>query len=129
MHDVLEGVAQYELKLFLYLKKKHVTSAELDLRIQSFDYGFMERNNKPVAVNLSEGWNDLGLNAIQSWCLLRNVPLILGDLVTSTEQHWGLLLLLLQIVNIIFSPILTEGLCVYLNICFSRIFFNQSTIF
>lgn len=116
MHDVLEGVGQYELKLlFLYLKEKHVTSAEIHSRIQSFDYGFMERNNRPVSVNLAEGSNDLGLNAVQSWCLLRNVPLIFGDLVTSTDQHWGLLLLLLQIINIIFSPMLSQGLCVYLK--------------
>lgn len=116
MHDLLEGVAQYELKcLFVYLKEKHVTLEELNSRIQSFDYGFMERNNRPVAVNLKEGSNDLGLNAIQSWCLLRNVPLIFGDLVTSTDQHWALLLLLLQIVNIVFSPLLSQGLCVYLK--------------
>lgn len=71
MHDVLEGVAQYELKLlFLYLKEQHVTLGELDLRIQSFDYGFMEKNNRPVAVNLDGESNDLGLNAIQTWCLL-----------------------------------------------------------
>ncbi|KAL7882947.1 hypothetical protein SRHO_G00006050 [Serrasalmus rhombeus] len=116
MHDVLERVAQYELKLlFEYLKEKHVTSGELHLRIQSFDYGFVERNNRPAAVSLSEKSNDLGLNAVQSWCLLRNVPLIFGDLVTSTDQHWDLLLLLLQIGNIIFSPMLSQGLCVYLK--------------
>lgn len=116
MHDVLEGVAQYELKLlFLYLKEQHLTLGELNLRIQSFDYGFMEKNNRPVAVNLGGESNDLGLNAIQTWCLLRNVPLMFGDLVTSTDQHWGLLLLLLQIVNIVFSPMLSQGMCVYLK--------------
>lgn len=44
MHDILEGVAQYELKLlFLYFKEQHVTLGELNLRIQSFDYWFMEK--------------------------------------------------------------------------------------
>lgn len=115
MHDILEGVGQYELKLlFLYFKEQHVTLEELNSRIQSFDYGFMERNNRPVAVNLGES-NDLGLNAVQSWCLLRNAPLLFGDLVTPTDQHWGLLLLLLQIINIVFSPMLSQGLCVYLK--------------
>lgn len=34
MHDVLEGMAQYELKLlFLYFKEQHVTLGELNLRI------------------------------------------------------------------------------------------------
>lgn len=116
MHDILEGVAQYELKLlFLYFKEQHVTLEELNSRIQSFDYGFMERNNRPVAVNLSGESNDLGLNAVQSWCLLRNTPLIFGDLVTPIDQHWGLLLLLLQIINIVFSAMVSQGMCVYLK--------------
>lgn len=116
MHDILEGVAQYELKLlFLYFKEQYVTLEELNSRIQSFDYGFMERNNRPVAVNLGGESNDLGLNAVQSWCLLRNAPLLFGDLVTPTDQHWGLLLLLLQIINIVFSAMVSQGMCVCLK--------------
>ena len=115
MHDLLEGVAQFELKQLFFYLKEHITLAELNSRILSFDYGFTERCNRPVAVNLSAESNDLGLNAIQSWCLLRNVPLIFGDLVASTNQHWALLILLLQIVNLVFSPTLSQGLCVYLK--------------
>lgn len=66
-------------------------------------------------VKLFGGSNDLGLNAIQSWCLLRNMPLLFGDLVLRDYKHWYLLLLLLQIVNIIFSPVLTEGMTIYLK--------------
>lgn len=55
MHDVLQGVAQYKLKLFLYLKEKHVRTEELHIRIQSFDNGFMQ---------ICEGSNDLGLTAL-----------------------------------------------------------------
>lgn len=51
-------------------------------------------------MNLSEGSNDLGLNAIQSWCLLRNMPLIFGDLISTSDEHWYLLLFLLQIVTL-----------------------------
>lgn len=109
MHDILEGVAQYELKLLFLFVKEHVTLEELNLRIQSFDYGFMERNNRPVVVNLGEA-NDLGLNAVQSWCLLRNAPLLFGDLVTPFDQHWGLLLLLLHIVNLVFPSMLSQGM-------------------
>ena len=65
-------------------------------------------------MNLGGESNDLGLNAIQSWCLFRNAPLLFGDLVTCTDQHWGVLLLL-QIMNIVFSPMLSQGLCVYLK--------------
>ncbi|XP_050988379.1 uncharacterized protein LOC127179124 [Labeo rohita] len=116
MHDVLEGIAQFELKLVLrYVQAHFLTAKELDGRLHSFNYGYMERRNRPPAVKLDDESNDLGINAIQCWCLLRNVPLIFGDIVPQDDEHWQLLLLLLQIVNIVFSPVLTEGLTVYLK--------------
>lgn len=116
MHDVLEGIAQFELKLVLrYVQAHFLTTKELDGRLHSFNYGYMERRNRPPSVKLDDESNDLGINAIQCWCLLRNVPLIFGDIVPQDDEHWQLLLLLLQIVNIIFSPVLTEGLTVYLK--------------
>ena len=116
MHDILEGVAQYEMKLLiLHLIKNFTTSKEIDRRIKNFNYGYMEQNNKPPALKLVEDSNDLGLNAIQSWCLLRNLPLILGDLVSPNDQHWYLLLLLLQIADIVFSPRLSTGITIYLK--------------
>ncbi|XP_051741574.1 uncharacterized protein LOC127508052 isoform X1 [Ctenopharyngodon idella] len=116
MHDVLEGVAQFELKLVLrYVQESFLTAKELDGRLHSFNYGYMERRNRPPAVKLDDQNNDLGINAIQCWCLLRNVPLMFGDVVPQDDKYWQLLLLLLQIVNIVFSPILTEGLTVYLK--------------
>ncbi|XP_036392657.1 uncharacterized protein LOC118783083 isoform X1 [Megalops cyprinoides] len=82
MHDLLEGVVQYELKLlFQYLVRDSICLNILSERIQSFKYGYSERKNRPSAIKVDDGRNDLGLNAIQSWCLLRNTPLIFGDLV------------------------------------------------
>lgn len=114
MHDILEGVAQLEVKLVLeYLQENFLTAKELASRIESFNYGYTERRNRPPAVKLLDGSSDLGLNAIQSWCLLRNMPLIFGDLVQGDNEYWHLLMLLLQIVNIVFSPILTTGMTVF----------------
>lgn len=47
----------------------------------------MERNNRSVDVNLSGESNDLGLNVVQ---LMLNFLLIFADLVTTTDQYWGL---------------------------------------
>ena len=116
MHDILEGVAQYEMKLLiLYLIKNYTTSKEIDRRFKNFNYGYMDQNNKPPSLKLVEGSNDLGLNAIQSWCLLHNLPLIFGDLVCRDDPHWYLLLLLLQIADIVFSPMLSTGITIYLK--------------
>ncbi|XP_045079179.1 uncharacterized protein LOC123491654 isoform X5 [Coregonus clupeaformis] len=92
-----------------------LNAEQLAGRIHAFDYGYNQQRNRPPRVKLFDGSNDLGLNAIQSWCLLRNMPLLFGDLIQSDDQHWHLLLLLLHIVNIVFSPVLTEGMTIYLK--------------
>lgn len=84
-------------------------------RIQSFNYGYTERKNKPSGLKIDDKSKHLGLNAIQSLCVLRNTPLISGDLVEMDDKHWNFVLLLLQIVNIVFSPILTDGMICYLK--------------
>ncbi|KAL3972940.1 RAD51-associated protein 1 [Sarotherodon galilaeus] len=116
MHDILEGVAQLEVKLVLqYIQENFLSAEQLAGRIHAFDYGFNQQRNRPPRVKLFDGSNDLGLNAIQCWCLLRNVPLMFGDLVQVGDSYWHLLLLLLQIVNIVFSPVLSEGMTIYLK--------------
>lgn len=116
MHDVLEGVAQFEVKLVLeYIQSNFLNAEQLAGRIHAFDYGHNQQRNRPPRVKLFDGSNDLGLNAIQSWCLLRNMPLLFGDLIQTGDKHWHLLLLLLQIVNIVFSPVLSEGMTIYLK--------------
>ncbi|RXN36123.1 hypothetical protein ROHU_003222 [Labeo rohita] len=49
MHDLLEGVGPYELKLVLssLIEDKHLTLEKLNFRITSFDYGFPDLKNKP----------------------------------------------------------------------------------
>ena len=82
MHDLLEGVVQYELKLvFEYLVDKYLSLETLSRRIQSSNYGYIERRNRPSGLKMDEGSKDLGLNAFQSWCLVRNAPFIFGDVV------------------------------------------------
>ncbi len=114
MHDILEGVAQYELKLlFDYIAKNFISSDNILLRIDSYSYGYLDRKNRPTKMNLQG--SGLGLNASQTMCLLKNTPLILCDVVPEKDNYWNLLLLLLDIVNIIFSPCITEGMIVYLR--------------
>lgn len=56
----------------------------------------------------------IGLNASQTLCLIRNPPLIFGDVVPEGATHWHLLLLM-HIANIVFSPCVTEGMTVFLK--------------
>lgn len=111
MHDLLEGVVQYEFKLvFQYLvNKKYLPLETLSQRIQSFNYGYIERRNRPSGLKMDEGSKDLRLNAIQSRVSGD------GDVLERNNSYWNLLLLLIQIVNIVFSPIVTNGMTYYLK--------------
>lgn len=49
MHDILEGVDPLEVKLVLseLIAEGHISLNTLNYRITSFDYGFVDRCNKP----------------------------------------------------------------------------------
>ncbi len=116
MHDLLEGVVQFEMKLlFGYLSEKCVTRSELLSRIYSFDYGYLERKNRPTKVNLEHSGNSIGLNSIQALCLMKNIPLLFGDIVPLGDKNSFLLLLLLHILNLVFSPCISKGMTVHLK--------------
>ncbi|KAM4531403.1 uncharacterized protein PAE49_023617 [Odontesthes bonariensis] len=91
------------------------TQKNLLSRIYGFDYGFLERKNRPTKIVLDSAGNGISLNSIQTFCLVKNIPLLFGDIVPAENRHWSLLLLLLKIMNIVFSPSLTLGMTVYLK--------------
>ena len=43
MHDILKGVAQYEVKLFEYLNRNFISNEHILQRVYAFNYGFMEK--------------------------------------------------------------------------------------
>ena len=116
MHDILEGVAQYEVKLlFEYLNRNFISNENILQRVYAFNYGFMDKKNRPTRINMFCIGNSIGLNASQTLCLIRNLPLIFGDVVPEGDRHWHLLIILLHIINIVFSPCITEGMTVFLQ--------------
>ena len=52
--------------------------------------------------------------ATQMWCLSRLLPLIIGMSVPEDDAHWDNFLLLLKIVDIVFSPLLSRSDAAYL---------------
>ena len=104
-HDILEGVGQYEVRLLLI-------SMEILLnRVYAFNYGYLEKKNRPTNINLDCVGHGIGLNASQTHRnilgLITNTPLIFGDLVPEDDLHWHWMLLLLNIIN---SYTITEGM-------------------
>ena len=50
------------------------------------------------------------------WCLARYLPMLIGTQVPDDHEHWKSFLQLLKIVGIIFSPIVTPGVCAYVQV-------------
>ena len=108
-HDFFEGIVNYDLSLYLsYLvKKKWFTYGQLNKRITQFQYMGSDRNNKPCEVNTSSG--RVGGQAVQNWCLIRVLPIILHDLIKDKDDDvWQLFLQLKSIVEYVCAPKITE---------------------
>lgn len=111
MHDLLEGVGQYELKLFLlYLTKesKLISIEDVNKRIKNANFGYLNRSNIPSLINFESKTKNLKQSASQFWCLLRHFPILIHDIIEKGNSDFfnkfNVILLLIKITNIIFSP-------------------------
>lgn len=108
MHDILEGCLPAAVKLFVkhIINLNIITLEEINQRIFQFNYGVIDKKNKPSPISLSKGGCLLGERAAQNWCLGRYLPLILGDIVLldAVKDEWKLVSILLEIMDIVFSP-------------------------
>uniref|UniRef100_A0A1X7TQV0 C2H2-type domain-containing protein n=1 Tax=Amphimedon queenslandica TaxID=400682 RepID=A0A1X7TQV0_AMPQE len=109
MHDVLEGVLPYTVKLLLltFIQHKHYfTLEEFNDRICYFPFGACE-SEKPATISstsLMSSDKSLRQSATEMWCLGRYLPLLIGDLVSEDDEHWSNMLTLCEIVDNIFGP-------------------------
>ena len=122
MHDILEGVAPYEVKLVLkqlIIVDQFLTLTEFNQRVKSFSYDYCDIKNKPSGitrmclVNIND--RKLGQKAIQMWCLVRSLTFLIGDKVPSGNQYYNFLLLLRRCMDIIFAPDIRKGQALYLK--------------
>jgi len=112
MHDLLEGVVPFELQLVLpaLIKKKYVSDGDIQSAINNFTYSSSDETSKPPFTSA----NNIRVSAAEAWCLIRCLPLILGSKIPRTDPHWEVITLLCEIVDIVFAPRYSEGLCQYL---------------
>lgn len=128
MHDCLEGVCQMVIKLVL---AHLILSGQYDLnintlnnRIHDFNYGFADQKVKPSAnftreMLMSKG-NKIKQKAMQTWCLTRILPFLLSDILDKNNEYLGIMILLNQILEIVFAPVLSKGAPVYLDYLIKR---------
>ena len=121
MHDLLEGVVQYELKLVLEyfifeMQPPLLSQDELNQRVASHCLNRTDNKNKPSYIKLRTASNDVGQKAMQAWCLIRNLPFIIAHDIEEGNVYWELVLKLLECMDIIFAPQLTAGLITQLSV-------------
>ena len=118
-HDLFEGVVSYDLAIYIqyFVKvKKWFTYIQLNRILTQFKFLGSDANNKPNVVNVKG--ERLGGHAVQNWCLLRLLPILIGDRILDHEDDtWQLCLQLRSIVDIVCAPKVTRGLVSYLRVC------------
>ena len=142
MHDIFEGVAVIEIKCMLSVfvqVKNYFSLTTVNNRIQSFPYGYPDSTNKPLPLplkifsNTTEALKQscmyinlssspcmftvfFSATASQTWCLIRLLPLIIGDLIPiDSDPYWKNYLLLVSIVDYVCAPESTLGIAGHLR--------------
>lgn len=115
MHDMLEGVIPYELKLVIqnFISKSYFSLETLNHRLKAFDFGYSEIGDKPAPIDAE---SKLRQSASQMWLLAKIFPLIIGDLVPRNDTNWECFLKLLKICEICTAPVLSENSAAYIEI-------------
>ena len=113
MHDSLKGGTEYDLGLILHnvIVVKHYFSDEaLNDRIACFDYG-NESRYKPIAIKMTKIMEKhIEMSAAEALCFLRNIGLLIGELVPEGDRHWQIIILLKDIIDIVTSYVVYTGI-------------------
>ena len=120
MHDILEGVAQLEIKLLVkhMVDLKYISLNEYNRRIVCFDYGSSE-GDKPSIITrtiLQSDDKKFHLSSSQTLLLCRIFPLLVGDCIPEDDCNWKCFTLLRKIIDIVASPVIYKGQCAILRV-------------
>lgn len=121
-HDLFQGVCPMVLKLvlheFVVLRKKFDIQT-FNGRIGAFNYGYVERKNKPSAnfttAMLKKKEHSLSQKGAQMWLLTRAFPFLVSGLVDPEDKFLQYVILLLRIMELVLAPKLTVSLMPYLK--------------
>ncbi|KAE8743470.1 hypothetical protein FOCC_FOCC010922 [Frankliniella occidentalis] len=125
MHDIAEGVAEFEIKLVLRecIRRGYFRSCHLNRRIKGYNVGKTDVLNKATdnfsdaALQNAGVKHNLSQTSAQTFCLLRVIPFLLDNLEDTPDEDdlLNLLLILQEIVHIVRAPKLTRTLMPYLQ--------------
>lgn len=121
MHDLFEGVVQYEIKLVLShcCKEKYFSLQQFNQWLLNFDYGHSEVADKPTPItstHLHADSKHLRQGAAQTWLLARILPLLIACHIPVSDKVWQCFIKLLKVIDICVAPIVSADTCGVLKI-------------
>ena len=111
-HDIYEGFALDLVKatIEMCLTKKYFSVEYLNEKIVDFPYSAIDFKNKPaVVIKESAVKVTIKQTAAQSLCLLKMLPLFVGNKIPSDAAHWILYCDFLDALDYIVAPSLNKG--------------------
>lgn len=106
MHDLLEGVCNYDMSHILYqfiIIDKVITLESFNAKIQYFDYGFELKNKPPPLKNDDIKNKRIHMSASEMLCFCRYFGIIIGNVIPQNNKYWQFFLLLREIISIVTS--------------------------
>ena len=114
-HDILEGFGPMVLKLVLnnlVLVQRKFNVEFFNARISAFNYGYVERKNKPspnfTEAMLRKKQHSLSQKGMQTWLLKRVFPFLVSGKIDADDEYVRLVLYLLRIMELAFAPKITN---------------------
>ena len=116
-HDFFEGIIPNVLELvILYCVREGFFSLDfLNNQIENFPYEGTDKTNKPSKMANQPGKFKVKQKAVQAWCFLRLLPLMVGDKVPVGDSVWEIMLLLQDVVQVSTSQHVDVPLCEFLG--------------
>ena len=116
-HDLFEGVVQYDLALclkYFIREKKWFTVKDFNAALHALKLKGEDAKDRPV--DIKDNLDKLRGHAVQNWCLLRNLPLIIGKRIRDIEDNvWSLCMMLRHIVELVCANKISAGQITYLR--------------
>jgi len=115
-HDIFEGFARYDMYLCLERLSEKCKFSLTDVNRKLSIFKFLDKDNldKPprkIKKQAKKGEKSrVKGNAVQIWTFIRFLPLIIHGLVTDkNDPAWVMILCLVEIVQLITSPVISRG--------------------
>jgi hypothetical protein len=118
-HDLFEGVVAFDLAMFikhLVNVEKKFTYTQLNRIISDFRYQGSDANNKPCELNSDS--DKLSGHAVQNWCFLRLLPILISDRIKDPFDNdvWQMCLKLREIVELVCAPKIHVNQVAYMKV-------------